>query len=332
MRINRREFLRAAAAAVAAGHLVPAALARLEEALRDRDKPPVIWLQGAGCDGCAVSLLNSIHYAAVDDLLLNTLDVKFQSNLMAAAGDMAVSAAQAAGAAPGYVLVVEGAIPVGATGRYCTVWPDMTMHAALLAFAPNAGFIIALGTCASYGGMSGGAPNPTDARGVGEILGDDPRLINIPGCPAHPDWLVGTITYLITNGHVPPLDTHKRPLEFFGRRIHDDCFNKRTYCGDPILAAELSGVGCMEYLGCKGKHTNSDCPMRKWNSSGAGEYGVNWCIGARSPCLGCVNPNFPDGMSPFYEHLPEPAREGEGSDSTESGGAKSRLPNTGGRE
>ena len=69
MRMSRREFMRVAAAAVAAGHLAPAALAKLERALRRGDKPPVIWLQGAGCDGCAVSFLNSIHYAAVDDLL-----------------------------------------------------------------------------------------------------------------------------------------------------------------------------------------------------------------------------------------------------------------------
>ncbi|MBU0616872.1 MAG: twin-arginine translocation signal domain-containing protein, partial [Planctomycetes bacterium] len=108
MKISRREFLRVAAAAAAAGHLAPALLAKLEEALRGSDKPPVIWLQGAGCDGCAVSFLNTIHYATVDDLLVNTLDVKFQSNVMAAAGDLAVSAAQAAGAEPGYVLIVEG--------------------------------------------------------------------------------------------------------------------------------------------------------------------------------------------------------------------------------
>ena len=64
----------------------------------------------------------------------------------------------------------------------------------------------------------------------------------------------------------------------------------------------------MEFLGCKGKHTHSDCPIRKWNAGDANRYGVNWCVEARSPCLGCVNPNFPDGMSPFYVHLPEPGK------------------------
>jgi NiFe hydrogenase small subunit HydA len=306
MRLRRREFLMLAAAAVAAGRLAPSALARLREVLGGRDAPRVIWLQGAGCDGCAVSVLNSIHYASFDQLLLSTLDVKFQSNVMAAAGDLAVSAAQSAGAQPGYILVVEGAIPTGAGGKYCRLWPGMSMHQALQSFSGNAAYILTLGTCAAYGGVSAGAPNPTRAKGVGQLLGSDPRLINLPGCPAHPDWMVGTITYLITNGHTPPLDAHRRPLEFFGKRVHDNCFKRHTLCGQPVLADQLSAEGCMEYLGCKGKKTYSDCPMRKWNSGGAGQFGVNWCVGSHSPCLGCVQPTFPDGMSPFYVYSPTP--------------------------
>ena len=50
-----------------------------------------------------------------------------------------------------------------------------------------------------------------------------------------------------------------------------------------------------------------DCPIRKWNASGPGDYGVNWCIGARSPCLGCAEPGYPDAMSPFYVYSPTPA-------------------------
>ena len=124
--------------------------------------PRVVWLQGAGCDGCAISFLNSIHYATADDLLVNTLDMEFQSNLMAAAGDLAISAGQAAAADPGYVLIVEGAIPTGAEGKYCSLWAGMSMADGLQLFATNAAFIIALGACASYGGVSGGAPNPTE--------------------------------------------------------------------------------------------------------------------------------------------------------------------------
>ena len=310
MRISRREFLQAAAAAAAAGKLAPAALANLGRTLRGEGGPRVIWLQGSGCDGCAISLMNSIHYTTFDDLLVNTIDLEFQSNVMSAAGDLAVSAAEAAGATPGYILVVEGAIPTGASGKYCMLWPGKSMHQGLLDFAPNASFIIALGACACYGGVTAGAPNPTEAKGVGEILVGDSRIINLPACPSHPDWMVGTITYLLTNGRVPPLDAHRRPLEYFGKRIHDNCFKRRTYCGTGIFASNLSDEGCMEFLGCKGKKTYSDCYIRKWNSPAAGEYGVNWCIGARSPCLGCVEPTFPDGMSPFYVYSPTPDKDG----------------------
>lgn len=306
MRITRRDFLIAAAAAAAAGKLAPSAFAALQKALRGEGAPRVIWLQAAGCDGCAISLFNSIHYASVDSFLTNTIDLEFQNNLMAAAGDLAVSAVEAAAAQPGYILVVEGAIPSGADGLYCRMWSGQTMVDVLSDHSENAAFIIALGSCASYGGVTAGAPNPTDASGVSELLPGNPKVINVPGCPAHPDWAVGTITYLLTNGRAPPLDAHRRPLQYFGRRIHDNCLNRRKYCGTPAFANQLSQEGCMEYLGCKGKHTYSDCPLRKWNSSGPGKYGVNWCVGAHSPCLGCVNPTYPDGMSPFYEYLPPP--------------------------
>ncbi|MCP4591026.1 MAG: hydrogenase small subunit [bacterium] len=312
MRISRRDFLKLAGAAAAAGHLTPAALAQLGSVLRAEGAPRVIWLQGAGCDGCAVSLLNSIHYTTADDLLVNTIDLEFQNNLMAAAGDLAVSIAEAAALDPGYILVIEGAIPTGAGGKYCHIWGGKSMYDGLLDFAPNAAYILALGSCAAYGGVTAGAPNPTNAQGVGDILGADARLINLPGCPTHPDWLVGTITYLLTGGHIPPLDAHRRPLEFFGKRIHDNCFKRHQHCGVSMAAPRLSSRGCLEYLGCKGKKTYSDCPIRKWNSPGAGEYGVNWCVGARSPCLGCVQPDFPDGMSPFYVYSPTPDKDGAG--------------------
>ena len=112
MKLTRRQFLQAAAAASASGAITHGELTRVAEALTSSDAPSVIWLQGAGCDGCAISLLNSIHLASVDQLLTQTISLEFQSNLMAAAGDLAITAADAAAAQPGYVLVVEGAIPV----------------------------------------------------------------------------------------------------------------------------------------------------------------------------------------------------------------------------
>lgn len=296
-RISRRDLLRASAAVVAARTMAATGLAQVQQAAQGSSKPPVIWLSGQACSGCSVSLLNSIHYQTIDDLLINTIDLKYHPTIMAGAGDRAVSAADTALGAGGYVLVVEGAIPLAAQGDYCHIWPGMTMHQALLDFSQNAQFILAVGTCASFGGMSAGSPNPTQAKGVRDILGADPRLINVSGCPAHPDWVVGTVAYLLTYGQAPALDSDRRPLQYFRRRIHSNCPNHRV---QGAMASKLSDPGCLMRLGCKGQWTYSDCFERKWNSDQEGAFGVNWCIGARSPCQGCVQPTFPDGMSPFF--------------------------------
>lgn len=300
--LTRRELLRASAALVAAPGLSVSAVARLREILEGDATAPVVWLQGQSCSGCSVSLLNSIHYTTIDDLLLKGIDLEYHSTLMAAAGERAVSAAEQARGAGEYILVIEGAIPTGAGGRYCHVWEGTTIHDAVRAFAPAARFILAVGSCATFGGLVAANTNPTEAKSVGQILGSDPRIINVPGCPAHPDWIVGTIAYLLSNGQAPPLDLHRRPTEYFGRRVHQVCSERRSYFGRARPAVTLSDEGCLEQLGCRGKTTYADCPVRMWNSGEAGGVGVNWCIGARAPCQGCVEPDYPGMFSFFSEH------------------------------
>lgn len=314
MNITRRDFLKASAAIAGALTLKASGLMQLQKAMAAEDGPPVIWLQGQGCTGCSVSLLNSIYYTTIDDLLINTLDLKFHPTVMAAGGEMAVDAAETARSAGGYVLIVEGAIPVGENGDYCHLWEQentegervpVTMLDAFGSFAQNANVILAVGTCASYGGMSGGEPNPTGAMGVDDALDYlksvnnltvEAPVINIPGCPAHPDWVVGTVAALLA-GETPELDRSGRPKEFFDNLVHKRCPNR----GFRHKAKVLSDAGCLRHLGCKGPETRADCPIRQWNSGGQGQTGVNWCIGARNPCQGCTEPDFPDGKSPFYE-------------------------------
>ncbi len=287
--------MKASAALAGALALKASGLMQLQKVLAAGGGPPVVWLQGQGCTGCSVSLLNTIHYMTIDDLLINKLDVRYHPTVMAAAGELAVGAAE--NAPSGHVLVVEGAIPRGAGGDYCHIWPGMTMLDALESFAQNAGVVLAVGTCACYGGMSAGSPNPTGAAGVKDILGPG-TVINIPGCPAHPDWIVGTVAMLLS-GVMPELDGDGRPVVFFGSHVHQNCPNRGLGGGQ---AQSLGDVGCLNKLGCKGQQAHADCPLRRWNAAGQGEQGVNWCVGARNPCQGCTEPDFPDGMSPFY-HL-----------------------------
>jgi hydrogenase small subunit len=308
--ITRRDFLKASAAITGALALKASGLMALQEAMAGgANAPPVIWLQGQGCTGCSVSLLNSIYYTTIDDLLINTLDLKFHPSVMAAAGDLAVEAAEAARVAGGYVLIIEGAVPAGENGDYCHIWPGMTMLDALRAYTlrdgsnPGPIAVLPVGTCACYGGMSAGEPNPTGAMGVRDALAYlrlerkvQAPVINIPGCPAHPDWIVGTVAALLA-GEIPDLDEDGRPTEFFDTIVHKRCPNRGLGGGQ---AKFLSDRGCLSALGCKGQQTHADCPLRQWNSAGQGQTGVNWCVGSRNPCQGCTEPDFPDGMSPFY--------------------------------
>ena len=156
MNVTRRDFLKASTALAGALALKATGLMQLQTTLAAESGPSVIWLQGQGCSGCSVSLLNSINYMTVDELLIKEINLKFHPTVMAAAGDLAVGAA--VGAPAGHVLVVEGAIPTGAGGDYCHLWPGMTMENAVTSFAQSAGAILAVGACACYGGMSGGSP------------------------------------------------------------------------------------------------------------------------------------------------------------------------------
>ncbi|MCM8774480.1 MAG: NiFe hydrogenase, partial [Candidatus Omnitrophica bacterium] len=150
------------------------------------------------------------------------------------------------------------------------------------------------------GGIPKGEPNPTGAMGVKEFLeelGIGKTVINIPGCPAHPDWIIGTLIHIIFYG-MPELDFLYRPKLFFGKTIHESC-SRYYYFSENRFASSLGEEGCLINLGCRGPYTRADCPLRAWNN------GVNWCVESGGMCVGCCSPNFPDGFSPIYSALPQ---------------------------
>jgi hydrogenase small subunit len=287
MDLTRRDFLRATSA-IAASLTLRGQLA-YGATRAGANAPPVVWIQAQGCSGCSVSLLNTIHYMTADTLLAGTINLNYHSTLMSAAGDMASAEAMSTALNGGYVLVVEGAIPMGAFEDCCYLWPGMTAWDGVRALARNAARVIAVGSCSSYGGVVAGSPNPTNAGSVADCIGKK-RVINIPGCPAHPDWIVGTVATLL-RGRVPELDSARRPKMFFSTKVHERC---------PYKDDEGPRSRCLIGEGCRGKEVYSDCPTRRWNASSPQGFGVNWCVGAGSPCHGCTEPNFPDGMSPFF--------------------------------
>ncbi|MFB3893414.1 MAG: hydrogenase small subunit [Phycisphaerae bacterium] len=298
MKLTRRDVLKAASAITGAVGLSASGLWRLEETLAaSPDTPPLIWLQAQACSGCTDSLLDSIYYSTIDQLLFNVLDMEFHPTLMAAAGQRAVDALKAASEKP-HILVIEGAIPTAAGGKYCTVWSGTTALQAAWDLSRNALAVVAAGTCASFGGMSAGRPNRTGASGVQTVI-KDKQVINVPGCPVHPDWLVGVVAYLLKYGKPPALNALGRPLTYFRTKVHENCPRQEFFL-EGKFAERLGEKQCMRHLGCRGPEASADCPKRQWNSPAALKFGVNWCIAANAPCIACTEPNFPDGVSPFY--------------------------------
>jgi len=271
---------------------------------------PVVWVQNASCSGCSVSILNAAA-PRITDLLLNEvipgrhINLRFQATVMAGAGEPAIEVLEAVAEAEAgaYLLVVEGAIPTKEGGVYGTLG-EAPMADRVRALAQRAQVVVALGSCASFGGIFAAAPNPTGCVNTGELMkaqGVDVPLINIPGCPPHPDWFIGTVATVLIGGlaavHVDEL---LRPTRFFGQLIHENC-PRRAYYDEGKFARHLSDEGCLYELGCKGTVTHADCPLRRWNN------GTNWVIGSGAPCNGCTEPEFPDLISPLYERLPEEA-------------------------
>jgi hydrogenase small subunit len=273
---------------------------------------PVIYLQTAACSGCAVTMLNTasptIKNVLIDQIAPGVhINLKFHPVVMAAAGEMAIGVMEdtAARQKGEYVLVVDGAVPMADGGVYGAVGErnskPVTMQQRVAELAADALAVIAMGTCASFGGIPASPPNPTGCVSVQQALaakGIKKPLINIPGCPPHPDWFVGTVASIILSGlpKAEDLDDFLRPKLFYGKLIHENC-PRRAYFDEGKFAKKFGDEGCLYELGCKGPITHADCPLRHWNS------GTNWVIGAGAPCNGCTQPEFPNETAPFYEKL-----------------------------
>ena len=309
--ISRRDFMRWAAATPAAMASLDELLPKLAHALQEAVKEyPIIWLQASTCSGCSVSVINTIHPSIKNVILEQVLPghrliLAYHGTLMAATGKLSTEAALKAvtNYLGKYVLVAEGAIPTKQDGIYGYIGEDngkpFTMLKWIDLLGRNAMAALTVGTCAAYGGFPAAQPNPTGCMGLTDVfkmLNITTPVINIPGCPCHPDWFIGTVAKILLYGMPKPqeLDDQGRLKLFFNRSVHNRCIN-RDYLDEGIFAEKFGDEGCLLELGCKGPFTNADCPIRLWNGS------VNWCINAGAPCIGCTEKGFPDAHSPIYQ-------------------------------
>ncbi|HEX9108383.1 MAG TPA: hydrogenase small subunit [Longimicrobiales bacterium] len=284
--IPRRDFLRIITIAAAAVGLPSSAVAEIVAAEKKGKKPSVIWLHFQECTGCTESLLRAEH-PAISDLVLDLVSLDYHETLLAAAGHQAEAARKQAMAANAgkYILVIEGAIPTAENGIYCKIGGQTALEL-LKECAEQAGAIIAIGSCASWGGVASASPNPTGASGVKDIL-KGKAVVTIPGCPANPYNFLGTALQYATFGTLPALDELGRPKFAYGRTIHEDC-PRRAHFDAGRFAEKFGDEGhrngyCLYKLGCKGPVTYANCSLQPFcDVPGA------WPIGIGHPCFGCT--------------------------------------------
>ena len=316
MNLSRRDFVRICTGTVAgvgvSGMFHPFVRDVLAGTLTG-ERPPVFWVEGQGCTGCTVSLLNSAH-PGIAKVLLDIIGLQYHPTIMAAEGQLAImtmleKANQFAGR---FIFMVEGSIPLGAEGHYCVVGEadnhEYTMTEVTDIMARNALAVIAVGTCSAYGGIPAARGQQTGAVSVSTFLASrniTTPVINVPGCPPHPDWIVGTLALLLDaverrgemggiRETLNSLDSVGRPQAFYPN-THLSCPYLSEYESATFASTMTDKDGCRFALGCKGPWSGCDSATRKWNG------GTSWCI-ANATCVGCTDPGFPDRLSPFYRN------------------------------
>jgi hydrogenase small subunit len=253
-----------------------------------------MWLEVTGCSGNIISFLNSEN-PDLTYILTQLVNLTYNNTLMGAEGEFAFEQFLET-LNTEFILLVDGAVSTKENGYYNIIanykGKPITALEAIKTAGEKAKYVLAVGTCASHGGISAAKPNPSGSKSVQEVINRD--VIRLPGCPCHPDWVVGTIAHLVGYG-MPEVDNEGRPLLFYGVTIHDNC-TRRGFFDKGIFSEKFGDEGCMFKLGCRGPVTKTDCPRRQWNGH------VNWPIGVNTNCIGCSQAYFPDGMEPFVRY------------------------------
>lgn len=285
--VSRRDFLKYCSVVAVGLGLPLSAGTRIAEAIVNPKRPPVIWLSFQECTGCVESLLRANH-PTIESLILDMISLDYSETLSAASGHQVEAAKeQSIRENKGkFILVVDGAIPTRDNGIYCKI-AGKTALSILQETAPHAAAIIAMGSCASWGGVAAAAPNPTEAKGIPELLAGK-AVVTIPGCPPSPYNLLSTILHFLTYQKLPQLDTAGRPLFAYSRLIHENCERRPHFDAGRFATQfgdELHRKGaCLYKLGCKGPETHANCPSILFGDAGAGA----WPVGTGHPCFGCA--------------------------------------------
>jgi len=264
------------------------------------------WLQGGGCGGDTMSFLSSEFPNVLE--LFRALDIELLwhpslSNL-SPAEQKTLRDDIVDGSRPLDLLIVEGAVICGPAGTGMFDTRNGRPKKELIhALAQQAQVVVAIGTCASFGGI--GTDQAIETTGLqfrkrdkGGLLGPDflarsgLPVINLAGCPCHHDVVTGAFG-AIANGVELELDEYHRPLEWYSTMIHQGC-TRNEYHEYRVEESDFGEMGCLFFhMGCAGPLVPGPCNKLLWNQqSSKTRAGV--------PCFGCTDPEFPKA-TPFFK-------------------------------
>ncbi len=265
----------------------------VQKGVKTLNKIPIIWLELSDCSGNSEAFIKSAN-PSIEDLIFDYISLDYHELLMSASGDESESALEdiIKNQRGEYVLIVEGAVPLGMDGKYLRIGSKGETGIELLKrCAKDAALVVAVGSCAFDGGVVAAAPNPTGAVGVADALDRD-DVINISGCPTNPVNIVGTLLYFMMFEEMPRLDEFNRPLWAYEGRIHENC-ERRGHFDAGEFVKEWGDEGakkgwCLFEMGCKGAYANANCPTMKFNK------GTSWPVQAGHGCMACTEKGFFD--------------------------------------
>lgn len=308
---TRRDFLKYCGSLAVMLGLAESAAPQVADALETGAKTgkllPVIWMEGGSCSGCTEALAQT-NTPDIPELVLETISLNYTETLSAAAGHSMEQARKDTIEAGGYILVYEGAVPTAFDGNILRVGGEKGTDA-LAETAEHADAVIALGSCACDGGWMAAEPYDSQSVGVQKFLGDrgiDKPVVNIPCCPANPEWLVAVILEWALMGRLPELNSKNEPVLMFNQTVHDNCPRRGHFENGEFVyrfgSAEEEKGYCLYAVGCRGPQTFTNCPITRWNRQ------TSWCVEAGAPCIGCgtINPlnpkqNWVDTNAPFLK-------------------------------
>ncbi|MGA7460344.1 MAG: hydrogenase expression protein HypE [Terracidiphilus sp.] len=283
----------------------------------------ILWITaGLGCDGETIAMTGAMQ-PSIEDFVLGGIPwipkVNLHNPFLAQTnGDEFLQPFHQAanGKLAPFILVVEGSIP-DETNKAEGYWASLGTDAAtgqpittckwIDRLAPNAWAVVAVGTCATYGGIHAMHGNPTGAMGLPDYLGwqwKSPAgipIVCVPGCPAQPDNMMETLLYLLymAAGRAPmiSLDRQLRPTWLFSATVHEGC-DRGGYYEQADFAEEYGSPLCIVKLGCWGPVVQCNVGKRGWMN------GIGGCPNVGGICIGCTMPGFPDKFMPFMNQPP----------------------------